>query len=140
MAPDLAQLFLDTAYVNALVNTRDHWHAIAVQWEQRLAAERRRLLTTELVLIEIADGLAAVKFRAQAAQTIQILQTSSLAEIVPASSRLFADALALYQNRADKDWGLTDCSSFVVTQERGLGEALTTDDNFRQAGFRALLR
>jgi len=140
MAPDLAQLFLDTAYVNALVNTRDQWHAIAVQWEQRLAAERRRLLTTEFVLIEIADGLAAVKFRAQAAQTIAILQTSSLVEIVPASPRLFADALALYQNRADKDWGLTDCSSFVVMQERGLGEALTTDDHFRQAGFRALLR
>jgi hypothetical protein len=37
---------------------------VAVRWEARLAAERRRLVTTEFVLMEIADGLAAIRFRA----------------------------------------------------------------------------
>src|SRR5262245_60255789 len=62
-----------------------------------------------------------------------------LVEIVPASSQLFPAALALYRSRADKDWGLTDCASFVVMSERGLAEALTTDEHFRQAGYRVLL-
>jgi predicted nucleic acid-binding protein len=132
-------IFLDTAYVNALVNTRDQWHEAAVQWERRLAADKRRLVTTEFVLVEIADGLAAVRFRAQAVQVIATLQASPLVEIVPASSQLFTAALALYRNRADQDWGLTDCASFVVMSERSLSAALTTDDHYRQAGFRVLL-
>ena len=139
LAHDRLPVFLDTAYVNALVNVRDQWHNAAVQWEERLAAERRRLVTTEFVLIEIADGLAAVRFRAQAVQVITTLQASSLVDIIPASSQLFRTALELYRRRADKDWGLTDCVSFVVMSEQSLSEALTTDDHFRQAGFRALL-
>jgi uncharacterized protein len=139
LAHDRLPVFLDTAYVNALVNVRDQWHNMAVQWEERLAVERRRLVTTEFVLVEIADGLAAVRFRAQAVQVITTLQASSLVDIIPASSQLFRTALELYRRRADKDWGLTDCVSFVGMSEQSLSEALTTDDHFRQAGFRALL-
>jgi predicted nucleic acid-binding protein len=40
----------------------------------------------------------------------------------------------------DKEWSLTDCLSFVVMQQRGLTEALTPDEHFVQAGFKALLR
>jgi predicted nucleic acid-binding protein len=139
VAPDRRPIFLDTAYVNALVNTRDQWHDAAVQWQRKLSTEKRRLVTTEFVLVEIADGLAAVRFRGQAVQVIAALQASTLVEIIPASSQLFTAALELYRSRGDKDWGLTDCASFVVISERGLSEALTTDDHFRQAGLRALL-
>ena len=40
----------------------------------------------------------------------------------------------------DKEWSLTDCTSFVVMQEEGLTDALTTDHHFEQAGFTVLLR
>ena len=33
-----------------------------------------------------------------------------------------------------------NCVSFLVMQDRGLTDALTTDEHFQQAGFRALLR
>ena len=68
-----------------------------------------------------------------------MLRDSPLVDIVPASSRLFEAALRLFEDRPDKDWGLTDCSSFVVMAERGLANALTSDEHFRQAGFRVLL-
>ncbi|MFM6264927.1 MAG: PIN domain-containing protein, partial [Dolichospermum sp.] len=42
--------------------------------------------------------------------------------------------------REDKEWGLVDCISFIVMQDRGISDALTTDIHFQQAGFRALLR
>jgi predicted nucleic acid-binding protein len=35
----------------------------------------------------------------------------------------------------DKEWGLTDCISFVMMQERGLTTVLTVDKHFEQAGF-----
>lgn len=132
-------VFLDTAYVYALINTRDEWHGRAAEWKQKIVEEERALVTTELILIEIADGLAAVKFRQQALQVIDALRASPFINIIPASSELFHGALELYRGRADKDWGLTDCASFVVMRERGLYDALTVDDHFRQAGFRALL-
>ncbi|MDQ3703089.1 MAG: PIN domain-containing protein [Chloroflexota bacterium] len=132
-------VFLDTAYVYALLYTRDRWHAAARAWEQRLAVGRRRLLTTEFVLAEIADGLAALRFRTHAVQAIDTLRSSPLVEVVPASSVLFAAALERFRARSDKDWGLSDCASFVVMEAHDLSEALTTDDHFVQAGYRALL-
>ncbi len=102
--PDSASpAFLDTAYIYALVNTRDQWHRQAVQWQRKLTLEQRTLVTTELILVEIADGLAAVKFRTQAAQIIKTLQSSPFVQVVPSSTRLLNDALELYRQRADKD-------------------------------------
>lgn len=135
----LTPVFLDTAYVYALVNTRDQWHGRAVQWQQKLDDERRAIVTTELILVEIADGLASVRFRAQASLILDTLQSNRFVEVVPFTSQLLSDALELYRQREDKDWGLTDCSSFVVMRERELYEALTVDEHFQQAGFRALL-
>ena len=140
MADKLDPAFLDTAYVYALVNTRDEWHNDALRWQEKLESERRRIVTSELVLIESADGLASVRFRTQAVQIIAALQSSPYVEIIAMSSALFADAFSLYRQRSDKNWGLTDCVSFVVMRDRGLVEALTADDHFEQAGFRQLLR
>lgn len=133
-------VFLDTGYVYALVNTRDQWHEQAVAWQQRIVAARRALVTTELICVEIADGLAAVRFRAQAARIVSALEDSPLVEVVPVSKELLESAFELYRQHDDKDWGLTDCASFVVMHERGLSEALTTDGHYTQAGFDALLR
>ncbi|MEJ7709844.1 MAG: hypothetical protein WKF84_08290 [Pyrinomonadaceae bacterium] len=112
----------------------------ALRWQQKLAAEPRRLLTIQFILAEIADGLAAaVKFRSEAVQTIERLTTSAWVEVLPASGELFAAAFALYRERQDKSWGMTDCTSFVAMREYGINEALTVDDDFQQAGFRALM-
>ena len=53
---------------------------------------------------------------------------------------LFAQAVALYHSRPDKEWGMAECVSFCVMQERGITDALAYDHHFTQAGFHALLR
>lgn len=133
-------VFLDTAYAYALINTRDQWHERAVVWQERLATERKLLLSTEFVLLEIADGLAAVQFHKHAVQIINLLKENHFVEIVSLSSELFEEAFKLYKKRSDKGWGLTDCTSFIVMKRYGIIDALTTDEHFQQAGFRALLR
>jgi predicted nucleic acid-binding protein len=136
---DTIPIFVDTSYVQARVNTRNQWHSAAVRYGARLATERRRLVTTEFVPIEFGDALAAVGVRLQAAAMVDVLRGSTLIETVPASAALFDAAFVLYRNRADKGWGLTNCISVVVMEERGLTAALTADAHLRQAGFRALL-
>jgi len=46
----------------------------------------------------------------------------------------------LYKTHQDKEWGLIDWISFVVMQEADIRKALTFDQHFVQAGFRALMR
>jgi len=59
--------------------------------------------------------------------------------VILLSTEVFSRGLLLFDSRADKEWSLTDCISFVVMEDRGLTDALTADHHFEQAGFRALL-
>ncbi len=134
-----SEVFLDTAYAIALSSPKDMYHAraeaLADELEQRLV----RLVTTRAVLLEIGSALARQRFRSAAIALLDALEHDPSVEIVPLSESLFARAFQLYRARPDKEWGLTDCVSFMVMRDRGLTEALTTDEHFRQAGFRALL-
>lgn len=44
-----------------------------------------------------------------------------------------------YSQRLDKDWGLTDCTSFVVLNQERITQVFTSDHHFEQAGFSNLL-
>lgn len=60
-------------------------------------------------------------------------------EVVHVDRDLATGAWTLLKDRADKHWSLVDCASFVIMQQRGLGQALTSDRHFEQAGFDRLL-
>jgi Predicted nucleic acid-binding protein, contains PIN domain len=59
--------------------------------------------------------------------------------VVPFDTSLIIRGLDLFRGRPDKEWSLTDCISFVVMEENGLTDAVTTDRHFVQAGFNALM-
>jgi uncharacterized protein len=67
------------------------------------------------------------------------VQTEPAFRLVTATSELVQRRRELYRGRPDKEWSLTDCISFVVMQDEQLGEALTGDRHFEQAGFKILL-
>ena len=118
----------------------DAFHGKAVQLAAQIRRERTSLLTTRAVLLEIGNALSRQRNRAVAINLLQTMEQDSAIEIVPLSEELYARAFTLYRQRPDKEWGLVDCISFVVMRERGLTDALTTDEHFRQAGFRVLMR
>ena len=98
------------------------------------------LFTTEWVLTELADGLCQARNKAVFVTLYSRLIIRPNVRIIHAHHDLFERARALFGNRTDKDWSLTDCTSFVVMQNRGITEALTADHHFEQAGFVALLK
>ena len=91
-------------------------------------------------MLEIGNALSKQRYRQDALELLTALERDGQVEIVPLTENLYEQAFDLFRRRPDKDWGLVDCASFVVMQERSLTEALTTDEHFEQAGFRALLR
>jgi uncharacterized protein len=129
--------FVDTQFVVALINRRDQHHQRAVELSH--AYTNQPLLTTDLVLVEIGDALAG-EFRREATQLIDFFRRAANVEIASLTSALFDEAFALYRSRPDKDWGLTDCVSFVVMAREQVQDALTFDQHFEQAGFSAMLR
>ena len=133
------EVFLDTSYAIALASPKDQYHTRAEALADELEQSRSRLVTTRAILLEIGGSLARQRFRSAAVELLDSLESDSTVEIIPLSESLYVRALRLYRERPDKEWSLTDCVSFIVMQDRGLTEALTTDNHFRQAGFRALL-
>ena len=136
----MTDVFLDTGYVIALSDRRDRYHQRAREYAEQVSQGGGQVVTTQDVLVEIGNALAAVGSRSFAVQYIRAIERADALEVVEASPELFQRGLALYEERQDKEWGLTDCISFVTMRDRGIQEALTTDHDFEQAGFTALLR
>ena len=131
------RVFIDTSFVVALVNEKDQHHARASELSETF--DGQPLITTDAVLLEVGNALAR-NFREQAAEIIADFLTSDEVEVVNSDATLFQRAFELYRTHTDKAWGMTDCVSFVVMRERGVTDALTSDKDFRQAGFNALMR
>jgi len=132
-------LFLDTGFVIALLDQTDVYHAPALAWARRLERERRPLVTTTSVLIELGDAFGPRGSWARYQAFVEALLQDPRATVVEVDRGLFDRACALRAQRADKRWGLTDCLSFVVMADHDLRAALACDRHFVQAGFRALL-
>jgi predicted nucleic acid-binding protein len=70
---------------------------------------------------------------------IDSIHHSNEIEVVWVDSGLHEQAMRLLAERVDKRWTLCDAVSFVLMSAHGIGEALTTDHDFEQAGFVRLL-
>jgi predicted nucleic acid-binding protein len=136
MTASVGDVFADTVYCIALVVKQDQYHQRAQAWTPCITG---RITTTHAVLPETANALARPAWRASAVALIDHLRQRADVPIIPLEPALWERGWDLYRQRPDKGWSLTDCLSFLVMQEAGLTEALTTDEHFRQAGFRALL-
>lgn len=129
-------IFIDTAYIIALVNRRDKYHAQAAKLAEQMTS--RSFLTTDAILLEVGNALAQY-FRQEAVAIIEQFINSPEVEIVHLTPALFSAAFTRYKQYGDKEWGLVDCISFEVMAQRGVQEALTTDRHFTQAGFETLM-
>lgn len=134
------RLFLDSAYPIALASIGDQHHAAAMQVGAQVKAISARMITTRAVLLEIGNALAKPGFRTVAVELLRTFEHDPQIEVVSLDDSLYQRGFELFGSREAKTWSLTDCISFVVIRERGLNDALTSDQHFEQAGFTALLR
>ena len=133
----MSVVFADAFYFVARLNRRDQHHERVLNFSRDF---RARLLTSDWVLMEVADALAGSESRVRVRDFILHLRQSAACEIVPATREDLNRALDLYHQHSDKGWTLTDCVSFVIMRDRKVTEALTGDKHFEQAGFVALLK
>ncbi|HEY3874718.1 MAG TPA: PIN domain-containing protein [Candidatus Kapabacteria bacterium] len=130
-------VFADTFYFLGLWNRRDQY----ANHVRAFSAEfRGQIITTDWVLIEVADALASSEVRDRTRDYFFILRNSPSVKVIEASCELFDRGLNFFHRHNDKEWTLTDCTSFIVMRDLGIKEALTGDKHFEQARLVALLK
>ncbi len=128
-------VFVDTVYWVALINPNDEWRGPALAATSLL--HDALLITTDSILIEVLNFFAehGDEARLRAVSSVEELLTNAHTEVLPQTHQNFLDGLALYKDRADKGYSLTDCISMKVMRERNITEVLTHDRHFAQEGF-----
>ena len=129
-------VFADTSHYLALFGPRDRHHPVAVSWSRQTDLS---VVTSEFVLVELGNALTRGNDRGLFLDLDRALRADTGIEIVSASPELYRQGVELFARRPDQTWSLVDCTSFVIMNRRGVTEALTADQHFLQAGFRALL-
>jgi len=93
-------VFADTFYFLALLNERDAAHKRAVEASR---APGLSLVTTELVLIELADALCKPSQRDEVPALWNVVEADPAFRLVRATSELIQRGRKLYRERADKE-------------------------------------
>lgn len=134
-------VFADTFFWTALVDRSDQWHESVASYEASLASDVR-IVTTEEVLVEFATqlGTKSERLRRAAALFARDIPDNPGVEVIPQSHHAFLDGLALFEQRLDKLYSLTDRISMQTMKKLQIAEALIHDRHFVQEGFRALFR
>ncbi len=133
-------VFVDTSAWLALTNKADTFHLEAKKVRNRLLKAKARFFVTDYVIVEIANSLSRMPWRPATIQLINSIHASENIDIVKIDQNIYDEAWKLYSDRKDKEWGLTDCTSFVVMKRYAITEAFTNDHHFKQAGLNILLK
>lgn len=135
-------LFVDTSGWGNLVDSTQPYHAMAATIYRATRQQGQKIITTNYIITELVTVMTSPLRvpRPQIIAFIESLKASPYVQVVHVDASLDEQAWQLLKSRQDKEWSLVDCASFVVMRQRGVGEALTTDHHFEQAGFVRLLK
>jgi predicted nucleic acid-binding protein len=92
-------------------------------------------VTSTYVLDELVALLLARADHTTAASTVTHIRSSTEVQVEHPDAAEELRAWALFLERPDKRYTLTDCLSFVMMRRLRIDTAIATDDHFRQEGF-----
>ena len=136
--PNVRRALIDTSGHYALADPRDANHLAAVAIAGQLRAPPIRVFTTNFILAETHALLLARCGRPAALQVLQRLDQSATI-VVRVSARDERRARDILRQYDDKDFPLTDATSFAVMERLAITHAFTFDRNFSQYGLSTLL-
>jgi predicted nucleic acid-binding protein len=136
-ASQARRTFVDTSAYFALLDADDANHAQARTISERLIAEGWRLFTTSFVLAE-THALLLNRLSHQIATRFLRDMEQSPTTLIWATPRDVHRAKAIIYQYEDKDFSLTDATSFAVMERLRIPSAFTFDRHFAQYGLTVL--
>jgi uncharacterized protein len=131
-------VFIDSSAFFAMIYSKDENHKDAARIAQRLESEHWQLFTTNFVRAE-AHALTLNKANHRVADRfLKYLAEETPVQIIRITEAEEELALVIVERYKDKDFTLTDATSFVVMERLGITNSFTFDDDFRQYGLTVL--
>ncbi len=129
-------IFIDTGAWVAIFDKDDQYHARASQIWRKIVAEKSKIATSQLVIVETLTLLARRVRYAYAVDIGHRLYASpSLIILRPDYNDEFP-ALMLMAKWADQKVGFADCISFGLMRRWQIASVFAFDRHFELAGFR----
>jgi uncharacterized protein len=131
------QVFVDSSGYLAIAYSRDHYHSAARAIAARLYADRWQFVTSNFVAAETHALLLSRVNRIVAATVLRQIDASPtiLIRVTVENEQRARAIIAQYD---DKDFSLTDATSFAVMERLGIAWAFSFDRNFTQYGWTLL--
>ena len=132
--------FTDSHYWIAVTNPHDSYHAGAKAASKALGTVL--LVTTEEVLTEFLNYYSkrGEHLRLAASNIVRGIRKNANVRVLPQTSLSFEAGHALYDQRQDQRFSLTDCISMAQMRKEGITEILTNDSDFEHEGFTVLIK
>ena len=129
------RLFVDSSAWIALLSARDRHHGEADAMFRRAAAQRVRLVTTNLVLAEVHRLLLLRAGARPAARALDRLEASPLTVVEFATAEHHRAARLWLERLRGRPVNYTDAVSFAVMEATRCVAAMSFERDFARAGF-----
>lgn len=129
-------IFVDSSAWVALVDARDGNHPRAILQQAELVRGRLgRLVTSDFVLDETFT-LVRKRLGPDAVRQFAVgVESSASVHTVWVTPEQFRASKEMFLGQGRRGWSFTDCTSFCLMRELGIGSAFTFDRDFGEAGF-----
>lgn len=130
-------VFIDTGAYFAWIDPKDANHSAALAIMRGLIAHGFRLYTSNFVLAELHALLLTRINRQVAFDTLSAIDNSdtTIIRVTQADELRARQIIAQYD---DKNFSLTDCTSFAIVDRLGISQTMSFDGNFGQYGLTVL--
>ena len=128
----MERVIVDTGAWYAYINAKDLDH---FKVREFLDSFEGKLVTSSYIFDEIITLVLARLGHKKAVKVGQVLLNPKVVELVRVGAADEWSAWQLFQQRSDKMYSFTDCTSFVLMRRLKLTKALTLDEHFAQEGF-----
>ena len=110
-------IFVDTSALIAIGNMRDSFHSQAVKVRDELKQFGRIFITTNAILLEFGNAFSQVNLRPTAVKMIEAVRSSSKWKCVSTDETLVERGFQKFKQINDREWGLVDCISMIVSKD-----------------------
>ncbi|QWR77428.1 type II toxin-antitoxin system VapC family toxin [Candidatus Magnetomonas plexicatena] len=128
-------VFVDTSALVAFFDKADQHHPAAVEKMENIKRTQLTLLLTDFVFDETITAVVKKINQKTAVKMGEFLLSSNIIEFVWLTETLKERAWEYFKKYTDKIYSFTDCTSFVLMEDRGLQHYFSFDEDFKRAGF-----
>lgn len=129
------KIFVDSSAFVSVTDQSERQYERASTWFGNVPFSTK-LLTTQFILDESITRIRTLMGTHSAHEFANDLLNSDHCQIIWIQKEHFLRALEKFKKYSDQTFSFTDCTSFVVMEEKGIKDAFTFDDDFKRAGFR----